>query len=1399
MSRLRVLFLLALAGLFAVVLVSCEAGTPDSTATSSTTEAFQDDEVDGYVALVPRVLRSGETASFSFTLFKGDDSARSHVTVSVLDGDTTIASATGGIDGKGTVTMELPVVTPGDYKVKVEGTGFAGTTDVQVKASTLLFLETDKPIYKPGQTMQIRLVALDSELRPVQTEATVEIQDAKGIKLSKQTLTTDEYGTVTTELPISSEPNLGVWKLTAYAGDTTTELDVRVEKYVLPKYDVTVELTKDWFLVNEEITGHVSSTYSYGRAVQGELKVRALRYVGEWEEYATYTAPIDGEGDFTIDPAEWVAGVAEAGGMGNVQLDISVVEEATGYEQQTTELVTVAASAVNLQLIAESTAFKPTLPFAMVLVTETPGGEPVEASVDVEVWYTDEDWMDVGHETKRVETSRGTAMVTFTPPEDAVRMSITAYSGDAYAWKELTTSYSPSGSFIHVQQTSSPAVAVGDVVSFDVLSTAEAGTFYYEVVSLDRVVFTGSTSDEISFTVTPAMAPSSKLLVYQILPNSEVAADSLPFDVQGVYPQEVTASFTDTEVEPGDTVQVQVQTEGPAKVGLVAVDHSVFILAENHLNLAQVFAELEALYMQPQAELHEAEWMGGTIVIPGAAETFEDAGLIVLTDKRIPKGKELESQVMFEAMGAGLGGEDVMEEAATATTAAPAGITAPRDESTGLAEVERVRQYFPETWIWDETITDQNGSASLTYEAPDSITTWDLRAVALSPQNGLGIAEASLTVFQPFFLQADLPYSVIRGEEIPVQIALYNYLDTPQEIQVELKEAEWFELLDDSVKTVTVAGGDVGSAEFKIKPKTIGNQLVEVSARSSDAADAVIKSIIVEPEGVSRETVENAVLPAGQSRALSLLLPDLGVVSDSTRAYVAVTGSLLAQTIEGLDQLLQMPFGCGEQNMILFAPDTYILKYLDETRQLKPEIQAKAEMLLVTGYQRELTYQHTDGSFSAFGDQDESGSLWLTAFVLKCFSQAKDLTFVDEAVLDQASTWITDHQQADGSFEAVGFVCHEDMMGGVQGKDTLTAYVAIALLEAGQTAAANKAIDYLEGRLDDTEDPYALALLTYALELGGSDQAADAMEKLMAAAIEDEFGLHWSSGGGGLEEPIEPFEPGPRIGEAVEDIYMPGLLPNLDIEATGYATLALIAADDRVNAAQAAKWLVGQRNSQGGFGTTQDTVVALQALIEFATSAESDTELTVTITAGDETQEVQITPENYDVTQVVEIPAGEDVEVEAEGKGEAVIQGVLRYNLLEPEETQSVFDISVDYDTDQVEVDDTIDVNVTIAFNPPEPVKANMTVLDISVPTGFAAVGESLEALLNDPNVKRYDVAGRKVIVYIEDMEPGDEVSFAFQAVALYPVTGKGAPSSVYSYYTPEWRGETLSEALTVQ
>ncbi len=1343
--------------------------------------------VDGYVALVPKILRSGEQEAVSLTLFSGDRLASGPVQVRLLEGDREVVSETADLDGKGTIQFEVPDLPDGDYKIEVRGPGFSDDASVRVEEGSLLFLETDKPIYKPGQTLHVRLISLDSELKPVEVEATIDLQDAKGTKVFKKVVQTDEYGMATVEVPISTEPNLGVWKVTAEAGERSAEVDVRVEEYVLPKYEVTVDLPKEWFLVDEPITGKVSAEYSYGKPVRGTLHIEAQRYVGEWEQFATYDVDIDGEAEFELPAVEYVAGVPEARGMGNVTLEITVEERATGYEENTTRLLTVSESPVSVQLIPESSAFKPSLPFTFLVVTETPDNEPTASRVTVDISYLDEDLDTLDSDRQRVQTDNGLAMLTVTPPDEAVALMAEASTGEgSYTFVALDAAYSPSGNFIHVEQVGDGALKVGDEASFKVHSTREAANFYYEVLSRGRVVFSDFTSSsEISFDTTPLMAPASRLLVYQILPNSEVAADYIPFDVEGDYPQTVEVAFSQEEVEPGDALDILVDADGQSKVGLVAVDRSVFILAENRLNLQQVFDELERLYMEPQVELHEAIPYDG-VTTRGAQETFEDAGLQVLTNQKVPEGQEYK----FDAMFMGVEEADMEMAPGAAPRAAQDAVPASSAGTGegGLAEVQRIRQYFPETWIWTDIVTDADGRATLPVEAPDSITTWVLRAVALSQEQGLGIDETELTVLQPFFIQVDLPYSAVRGEEFPVKVALYNYLDEPQEFLVEMEEADWFDALDETSGSVTVDANDIGGIEFMISPTELGTQDIKITARSSEAADAIVKNLIVVPEGVEREVVQNTVLSAGNSTVFSTALPPM-VVDGSARAYLAFTGSFLTQTIEGLDQLLEMPFGCGEQNMLLFAPDVFIARYLKETNQLKPEIMAKAEKLMITGYQRELTYRRSDGSFSAFGESDDEGSLWLTAFVLKTFAQAQDLMFIDESVLDEAREWIAEHQQPDGSFESVGFVHHEDMMGGVQGKTALTAYVAIALMEAGDTSASADAVAYLEDELADIDDPYTMAIVAYALELADSPEADEAYEQLMDMAEEDDDGLHW---GGEGPMPLEEDEESMPRG-------IPEMHESTAIEATGYATLALDAHGDRLNASRAARWLVTRRNAYGGFGSTQDTVVALQALTEHAASASADVDLTVTIEAGSESQEVTINSENFDVLQVIDIAAGAEATVRAEGRGEVVVQHVTRFNLEEAEADGEVFQIDVDYDTHEVEVNDTITIDVDVEYNPPEPLKAGMVVLDISVPTGFEPVRESIEdTVADEPLIKRFEVAGRKVIFYIEDMDPGDDISFSFDAQALYPVKAKGVASEAYSYYKPEWRGETLGDEVEV-
>jgi CD109 antigen len=166
--------------------------------------------------------------------------------------------------------------------------------------------------------------------------------------------------------------------------------------------------------------------------------------------------------------------------------------------------------------------------------------------------------------------------------------------------------------------------------------------------------------------------------------------------------------------------------------------------------------------------------------------------------------------------------------------------------------------------------------------------------------------------------------------------------------------------------------------------------------------------------------------------------------------------------------------------------------------------------------------------------------------------------------------------------------------------------------------------------------------------------------------------------------------------------------------------------------------------------------------------------------------------------QIVEVPLGEGLEVTTQGTGQVTAQSVLRYNMpAAADAAVAAFTIDITYDTTQVEVGDLITINAEVTFTPPEPVAAGMVVLDIAVPTGFVPVSETLDALVEEQaKLKRWEQAGRKVILYIEDMEPAERLALSFKARALYPVKAQPVTSQVYSYYRPDWKAEHLGPAL---
>ncbi|MDX9755177.1 MAG: alpha-2-macroglobulin, partial [bacterium] len=497
-------------------------------------------------------------------------------------------------------------------------------------------------------------------------------------------------------------------------------------------------------------------------------------------------------------------------------------------------------------------------------------------------------------------------------------------------------------------------------------------------------------------------------------------------------------------------------------------------------------------------------------------------------------------------------------------------------------------------------------------------------------------------------------------------------------------------------------------------------------------------------------------------------------IADSDKLKVNITPSLLGQSMSGLEDLLGMPYGCGEQNMIFLAPDIEVLRYFKFTGQVVPAIQAKAETFITTGYQRQLTYRHTDGSFSAFGEQDESGSLWLTAFVLSTLSNARDVQTIDETVLANAANWMLGHQAADGSWEPVGTVIHQEMIGGVDGSLGISAFVTISLLDYGQADAGkvNQALDYLASHLTDERlDPYILALTTYALARAERPETATAIDLLLQAAIADSQGLHW--------------DPHP-------------------VETTAYAAMALLLSD-RMEAQQALDWLSMQRNAFGGFHSTQDTVVGLKAMTLAALSQSRNLDATLEVVVNGQTiHTFQANQANFDVLQSLEMTPADAVTLKMSGTGKLYYQVAQGYNMpLEreipgPIPGENPLQLTVNYSAEHIAVDDIVDVRVSVLYKG-EQEQTGMSIVDISIPTGFAVVADSLEKLKSDPNFKRIDQAGRKVIFYLDHFTKDKPLDFGFQVKAQYPVRADSGASTAYLYYDTNTKAEAGGLELIVE
>ena len=327
------------------------------------------------MVVAPKTIYTGAPAAVTVTAMNADRSPLV-ASVTTLLASTKVFEGTTDATGRVVASFDTPDIAPGTYTLEVQVGGMKGslTAQVQVRRMPIVLVETDKPIYKPGQTIQGRALVLTNELRPTVSDVTVQITDGKGVKIFRKELQTNAFGVAPFTLDLASELNYGTWKITAEAGSATGMVDVRVEEYVLPRFEVKVE-TREGLLPRERANpgdraGDV--LLRQGRRWHGGNPRQPIR------RHMGRICPLYGPAGRSGPPSSqlpevgYVSGTPGAGGSGSVQLDV-IVTDTSGHQEKSTKLLKIVSSGVVHQLIAASRSFTPGLPYEVLLVAETPG------------------------------------------------------------------------------------------------------------------------------------------------------------------------------------------------------------------------------------------------------------------------------------------------------------------------------------------------------------------------------------------------------------------------------------------------------------------------------------------------------------------------------------------------------------------------------------------------------------------------------------------------------------------------------------------------------------------------------------------------------------------------------------------------------------------------------------------------------------------------------------------------------------------------------------------------------------------------------------------------------------------------------------------------------------------
>ncbi|MBK7861550.1 MAG: alpha-2-macroglobulin [Archangiaceae bacterium] len=527
------------------------------------------------------------------------------------------------------------------------------------------------------------------------------------------------------------------------------------------------------------------------------------------------------------------------------------------------------------------------------------------------------------------------------------------------------------------------------------------------------------------------------------------------------------------------------------------------------------------------------------------------------------------------------------------------------------AEGAGFRSNFKTTALWSPTLEVKGGKGAATFKLPDNLTTFRIMAVAITDAERFGSGEASIQVNKPVLVLPALPRFARVGDKFEAGVVVHTYGGAGAgEVTV----------------TAAVTGGAAlsGPAEQKVQVSETSPKEVRFQFTANAPVQAVFRFKAV--RGADNDGVEEKIpveLPVAieavatygdtDGKKVEGVSPPKEVWPDLGGLSVTMASTSLGNFSQGFQQLIEYPYGCLEQQSSRLVPfvalreiagqfkvpwpgadkkklaaeaegnawlNTYLFPTLDVSKEKNPDA------VIATTVRSIAQLQDHDGSFKYWPDAWCSSS-WTSAWATLSLYRAKEVGFsVPGGVLTKAEGYLA--KVAGGTCQACEHGCDDETR-------VMAAY-SLARMKKPKASVYGE----LYGRRESLS-LFGRTLLANAMFVGGGDrkQAQGLLQEILNHAKESPKGLH--------------------VEETSSKTYATYF--HSDARTNGALLQALTdIAPTHPFVGKLTRYLLGVRQGDGAWRSTQEAAWTLMGLTEVVRTKEKDTpDYQATVALGEAT------------------------------------------------------------------------------------------------------------------------------------------------------------------------------------